>query len=1277
MKYLTLMFIVFCAIFAHGQNQMRFEQVKTDSFEKSWVSDIVQDELGFIWLGTQNGLYRYDGYDLKPFKNVPYKKQSLPGNWARNLQVNSDGTFWISSYGGGLAIFDPRRQVFDSLVFPEDAYGTFISATVSYLDKGLLMVSDKGVFRGQSNESEFEQIPLELTTQIGNIGATSLIKSRDSLYFVSDQISSVSLPNKTMAMSSVDDRQVLFSTRESLIFVNDLHQIDSIPAPDQFHNISNEINGNIYLASEKAIYSFNFENLSFQLVGNTDFGNEKIQVLFVDNEENLWVGTDKGFYKGKITSNFLSATSVDRRVRSMVYADSTLFMVGEFGFLLKKINENEKHLVDDQVFISVAKIDNEIWLGSRYGNIVVADIYGNRLREIELAPDGEKGMAVVSLVEDQQGRVWVGSLAGIYVLNKDGTVLNSYKLPMDSQIENQKIISLKIDSKDRLWVPTASHGLFELQEVSKHLVVNEPVFDHFRYEPGQTNGLSSNIIINIEESPDGTIWVGSDNGLAYYKDHTIGFEHLSINDKLFDEKVMTLKADEFNNLWIATIFNGLYYYDVEAHNIRQFTVSDGILSNAFLYNAVTHDKENGHIYFGSDEGVQRVDTKKFELKESLKPAKIGSLINYQDNKEALLLFENESETNEIELSYGNRDVTINFTNLEYSKIQKVRYAYSFDTENWNPLPNRTAHLTNLSLRDNKIFYKSFLEGQNYFNPDFDGFVNFYVSPPWYKTYFAYSLYLLLLSMVLGYYYTLRTRNKVAKQRVKTTMMIEKTKSNLYANISHEFKTPLTIIGGLTDELLDEENSFTEHHRDLLSIKRNNEQLLNLVSQMLDLVSLDNYQLEPNFKNGDLISFVRCCVEMFSTYAKTKNIELLFQSSSKEIYMDLDDVNLQKVINNLLSNAIKFTPSNGKVLVSIEQIEEENVVMKIKDTGKGINEEELPKIFDRYYKTFDLDSNLGSGIGMELTKGLIEIMDGQITVTSTKGEGTVFSITLPIRHKAKKHPISFTEIMPNTTTMEHIKTVVEANELPNLLLVEDNSDVREYVSGLLNKSYTVYEASDGKEALEMLDREQIDFILSDVVMPNMDGFEFCREVKKHMKSSHIPFIMLTGKDDKESRMKGWELGVDAYLSKPFDAAELLQLIKTLIEKRKNQYQFYKELIEANLSEKQVEKVSDLEFEFIKALQNFAFSSNSKLKIEDLAQQLLMSRTQLHRKITQLTGMSITQYLNHIKMEKSKTLLAKTQLTVAEVAYQLGYDDPKYFSKIFKKEFGLPPSAFRKQ
>jgi signal transduction histidine kinase/DNA-binding response OmpR family regulator len=536
--------------------------------------------------------------------------------------------------------------------------------------------------------------------------------------------------------------------------------------------------------------------------------------------------------------------------------------------------------------------------------------------------------------------------------------------------------------------------------------------------------------------------------------------------------------------------------------------------------------------------------------------------------------------------------------------------------------------------------------------------------------------------------TQRQRNQLdaANEQLKE---LDQSKSRFFTNISHEFRTPLTIISGMADMVNDSEP------REL--IKRNSQSLLGLVNQILDLRKLEAGKLPIHMVQGNVIPFLQYLLESFQSYAESKGINLSFSTDTREVIMDYDPEKLHSIVTNLISNAIKFTESGGEVKMKVsdsqfpfqlagtrvmnQEPETSNELsITVSDSGKGIPKEKLPKIFDRFYQVDDSITRQGegTGIGLTLTRELVKVLDGKITVQSEEGKGTVFKLLLPITNQASMADAA-TPVSENT----RLTTIVEvAEEIPagssdafKLLIVEDNSDVVRYLQASLKEAYQISIARDGQEGIEKAIAEVPDIIISDVMMPRKDGFELCQTLKTDERTSHIPIILLTAKADVESRISGLQRGADAYLAKPFEKAELMVRLEMLIKLRQQLQARYQNLDQSSPAEDEATQIEDA---FIQKLneQIFEHISDSSIDVQRLCEWTGMSRTQFHHKIKALTGRSASNYLRFVRLREAKKHLETSEKSISEIAYDLGFNDPAYFSRSFVKEFGLAPSESRK-
>jgi len=544
--------------------------------------------------------------------------------------------------------------------------------------------------------------------------------------------------------------------------------------------------------------------------------------------------------------------------------------------------------------------------------------------------------------------------------------------------------------------------------------------------------------------------------------------------------------------------------------------------------------------------------------------------------------------------------------------------------------------------------------------------------------------------------------QIVQSKNKTNLKLKELndfKTRLYTNITHEFRTPLTVIAGMADQM--KENPKEWFSEGIIMIKRNSGRLLLLVNQILDLSKIESGKIEMNYHQGDFISYLKYLITNTQSFAESKKLKLHFHSEQDILMMDFDDVKIQQVINNLLSNAVKFTPENGHIYVLIREVKNiegikntQKVQIKIKDTGIGIHEAVLPFIFDRFYQVDDSSIRFGegSGIGLALVKELVKLMQGEINVTSRVDEGTEFTLILPITKVAPKFK-SFTQQAyfdapssqsnVNVVPIENIHTEPEKVNLKfiaskqTILLIEDNSDVVAYIASLIQKDYNFLVGKDGLEGIEIALQNIPDLIITDVMMPYKDGFEVCRTLKTNIKTCHIPIIMLTAKSDLESKLEGLENGADDYIMKPFNKSELLVRIKNSLHLRIKLQEHYLSILNADEGEKDYDEEDSLDKQFLQKLKSVVEFNiqDFEFTVELLCKEMNMSHSQLHRKITALTGLSPVKFIRDRRLSRSKSLLKNKELSINLIATQVGFQDPGYFSRIFKQEVGVTPLQWR--
>lgn len=510
------------------------------------------------------------------------------------------------------------------------------------------------------------------------------------------------------------------------------------------------------------------------------------------------------------------------------------------------------------------------------------------------------------------------------------------------------------------------------------------------------------------------------------------------------------------------------------------------------------------------------------------------------------------------------------------------------------------------------------------------------------------------------------------------------KSNFFANISHEFRTPLTVISGMTDQIEKAPDKWVD--KGVKMIRRNTDSLLEMVNQILELRKLESGKMSLKLERGEVLHFISYLVESFQSLAESRNIELQLQTDISRLIMDYDPEKLQRILYNLLGNAIKFTPPGGQVFLIVNS-DEEHLFLQVKDTGVGMKEEHMSRIFDRYFslEAVDARKDMGTGIGLSLVKELVKLMAGEIQVDSREGSGTTFLVKLPLRtdgvvdsdpetpqQAASPLRPAVKGLTPTAPMVSSAAGEEADSDLPQLLIVEDNLDVAQYLVACLEDRYQLFLAADGREGINLAIEKVPDIIISDVMMPEKNGYELCDTLKKDERTSHIPIILLTAKADIESKISGLEKGADAYLAKPFNRDELYVRLNKLLELRRKLQEKYSNL------EEQPTPVS-LEDEFITRVRSEIEQNldDEFFGIPELCQSIGMSRAQLHRKLKALTGKSTSHYVRSIRLYHARNILLNSDLNIAQVAFEVGFSDPKYFSRVFNEEYGITPKAFREQ
>lgn len=912
------------------------------------------------------------------------------------------------------------------------------------------------------------------------------------------------------------------------------------------------------------------------------------------------------------------------------------------------------------------------------------------------------------MLEDHHGNIWLAGLKGALTrVDPRSNQVNSYNFadPAKPMQHHALSISLYESGDGMIWIGTMEG--FVKADFSR----GKPHFRWYRNMPNQLNSLSYNYVTGFLDdpiAPQRYLWVCTRVGLNRLDKKTGDFLHLSTEDGLPNNVIYGLLADERGNLWGSTNRGIFCLSQVPSTNskskgpryiIRNFNITDGLQNHEFNSSALAK-LPNGQLAFGGVNGLNVFDPSAM-LGQDYQPRTFITNIAVNNHPVAVgddtgILHSSIETTQRITLNHLQDILSLEYASLDYTGSMFNRYRYQLQgaDPDWVEAGTRRS-ATYLHLPPGNYTFR--VQGSNsrgIWSPHV-ATLNIKVLPPWWRSTWAYLVYVLLLTAAgraLFQFYLNREklRNQLAYETREANRIkeLDTAKTRLYTNITHEFRTPLTVIMGMAQQTLEKPNENLAFNQEM--ILRNGQQLLQLVNEMLDLSKLESGKMALRFIQGDVIAFLRYMLESFHSLAESQHKQLHFLSTLQELNCAYDPEKLRQIISNLLSNALKFTPESGNIYLSIDrnlQAEKPFLQITVKDTGIGIPEGKLPHIFDRFYQVDDSATRPGegAGIGLALTKELVNLLQGEIRVSSPaigSTKGSEFTVLLPLQMAtepisegqpdAREKPLPV-QVNPQFATPIQIEK--KARQL--ILLVEDNPDVAAYLNSCLPE-YRLEFAVDGQEGLEKATELIPDLIISDVMMPRMDGFTLCQHLRDDERSSHIPIILLTAKADFESKLTGLDRGADVYLEKPFQPEELRLRIKKLLELRKKLKQHYLQTFSSpDYTALEAPALETREDVFVQKIRECieANLSDHTFSVEHLCKAIHLSQRQLQRKLEALTGFSPNQFIRSIRLNHAKTLLCDPELSITSVAYDCGFSDPSYFARVFKQEFDRTPLEWR--
>ena len=1261
----------------YNQKLERFYKVKLQyaKDENETISAFTLDNEGNIWVASRlSGLHRLKEIDNNTFSQKNY----LPNQSLSALFYDTNENLWVGDFKGNIYNIKPSNKN-SADIKPEFKINNRVR---SFYNTGahLLIGCDYGLYVYNFQNKKIDLFNFENTANFSVKFVTSFLKENDSSVWVGTGNGLYLLDWKKMTIIQKIEKS---KNNKDGLSNNTVHALLKIDADRILVGTANNLN----LLNFKSPF---FKNISKDKRGSRLL-NDNVIFSILKDETDLWVGTSDGglnlirngtpYYFEKIKNDSVSTFGTVREIVKD-HKNQRLWVATTRG--LRMLN------------LKTFNPDDPIFKVFRYNPNDANSINGDFI----------KGMTL-----DKNNNIWGATFGyGVFRLelkdNGEANVIRYINNPENkNSIQNNVTMCIRADNKNNIWIGTQG-GLTKLY--FKNSNYTAPIFTNYNKVSEKKESLSNNIVYDILIDKNDSIWLGTRQGLNLFLGDN-SFNSWMEQDQFTNAAVYTIQDDDLGNLWLGTN-DGLVKFNTSKRKFTQYKSEDGIQSNEFDIHAKYKDK-HGTIYLGGIGGLTYFNPKELENIDQpttlyFSELRIKDSLIKPSNANGALLTKSIIKSNQLEFKHNQFPFYLHFSSIDFRSYKNVKYGYKLlpTDEDWNMLTDSKIQFLNLPSGDYTLQINGFLRGEEWNQKPLE--MQLSILPPWHKTWEAYMVYgLFLISMVL---LTMRWRskglirqnesleatiaqrtleiqhkNEVLNHQTEKLVELDEAKTRLYSNITHEFRTPLTVILGMTETLKTNvlNKTLESSEKSIDMIRRNGQNLLKLVNDMLDLAKVESGSMEIDWVQIDVIPFVKYLSESFHSLAEAKKINLVVYSEIDALQMDIDVNKMASVISNLLSNAIKFTEPNGKIIIHLSNTELNSnnyLTIKVQDNGLGLSSENKAHLFERFYQVNEnnAEQKQGTGIGLSLTKELVDLMKGNITVQSTLGKGSTFTVQIPITNNATpsieaKVTLESAVSLPLTESSKTFSSAEEATDLPLVLIVEDNEDVAHYLKTCLANKYQTMHAHDGAIGIKMALEHIPDIIISDVMMPNKDGFEVCETLKADERTDHIPIVLLTAKVTTEDRLMGLTHGADAYLAKPFNQAELFTRLDQLILVRKKLIQkLEKTGFTSFLSEREASPQTKFLQEAIKAihknLDNVNFGSTH------LAKDMRLSESQVYRKLKSIADKSTAIFIRSVRLQKAKELLQTTQKTISEIAYEVGFRDPSWFSRAFKEEFGYPPS-----
>ena len=1305
--------ILYCTLSAANSGDLCFEHIDISSgLSQNTVQAIIQDREGFMWFGTKDGLNRYDGRHFKVFRHVPGSAEGLGNNQIRCLEEDCDANIWIGT-NAGLYIYNPSCDSFEYKAI-KDSKGNEVQNTILLIRRGpddtiWVAVERLGIYCLKKGETELALV-LESTSPIRTLeidhstGTVWFTWSGNGLFFTDDGFQTYSpyllndgskiFPEDIISSILISgfNRIYLGLERNGVVELNRAtHMVRKLSLGENslfVRNIMQYSPDELWIGTESGVFiwsipsetAIHLENSSYDRWSLSD---NAIHALFKDRDSGIWIGT---FFGGvnylpqrtpnirKYYDNGTAGCFGGRRVRKLCPDGKGKIWVASEDAGLFLFNPEDgvfKHFSRSAEFSNIQALlpdGDDLWIGTFSKGIKVLNTKTSQMQSFEFVKKpGPRLFSnnIFALAHGSDGKIWIGTMHGLQFYDRA-----TRGFGFVPKINGGKMVNdILEDSHGNLWVGTLSNGLYLRRNGSVE-------WEQFLHDQTSEGSIPGNTVTSIFEDSKGNLWISVNGyGISRWNPKRNDFTTFNSRNGLPGDVIYQIAEDSSGYFWLSSN-NGLILVNPDNFSTEKvFTVDNGLLCNQFNGNSYCQDKD-GNMYFGCIEGLVSFNPTELHWHSSNKRTPSISITGFSvpqtiDAEEQTRSITVDTES--VTLEHNQNTFSLQMASLTFSEDIRITFQMQGYDNLWRDYDGGWVTYSNIRPGD----YVFCARLKDY--PGIERKIRIIIRPPWWGSVPALIAYILLsIGLLASFIYLIYRQQRAKREKYIKAFEHAKerelydTKISFFTNITHEIRTPLTLINAPLDNILSKGNTDPATTHDLNIMKRNTDRLLSLVNQLLDFqkIEKENLRLELSLENiADLLEEV---VERFSDAMAYQRKECSVDIADRDIFAMVNKESMTKIISNLLTNAMKYSKSK----IAIRLVKDKGEFrLSVSNDGPVVPLEKRSIIFTQFYRGTNTNGKTGTGIGLYLSKSLAELQNGKLGMAD-EPDTNEFVLTMPLAAEADtsvsiKAGEDLPEI-PMANSESKLQTVPESNDTV-ILVVEDDIEMCDFITGALSEHWKALAAHNGQEAMAILEKSNISLIVSDIMMPIMDGIELCRVVKSDIRYTHIPLVLLTAKTTLESKIEGMNVGADVYVEKPFSLPYLESIIANQLKTRQ---QLREAFLKNPLSSVSSVNISADDNAFLSRLQAIVNDnlSNPRFRIDDIAETMNMSRANFYRKIKGVLDITPNDYLRLERLRKAAKLLAEQDLQISEVCYMVGFNSPAYFAKCFHNQFGLHPKDF---